>query len=89
MDCKVYSEASVYISLLIEFKVPSNTVNTESIGVKSLDGTSLTSTSLVSYIGVVFSNRALPSACGEQLKALTKVWIVWGFLWSPFGQQLD
>lgn len=40
---------------------------------------------LMTYISTVFSNRALPSSCGEQIVALAIVWFVLEFPWSPLA----
>ena len=36
----------------------------------------------MSHIGVVFSNRAVLSVCGEQTVVWSTAWVVWGFPWD-------
>jgi hypothetical protein len=38
---------------------------------------------VVSFIGGVFSNKALPSVCREETVTLETAWVVWRFPWGP------
>jgi hypothetical protein len=40
----------------------------------------------VSCSGVVVSNGALLSVCGEKPIVLATEWVAWGFLWGAFVQ---
>ena len=52
-------------------------------------GTSSASPCSMSYVCVVFSNRAGPSLCGEKPISLVIVWVVWEFPWYPLSPRLS
>jgi len=43
----------------------------------------------MSYVGVAFKRRPLPAVSGEEMEAVTIAWIVLGFSWDTFGEQLN
>lgn len=43
----------------------------------------------MSCVGIIFIIEVLLSVCGEQHTVLAIAWVVWGFPWQFFGQQLD
>lgn len=75
-----------YLSPLEVCRIHSSTTNTGSQGRRHQISNGSNSPCSVSSI---FSNRPLLSVCGEQPMDVSTTWVVWGFLWGPFDQQLN